>query len=98
MTPNQKRSPFFSQTSFIFLLVLFFLSGCASIEHRYSLNYKKLSLSHTQLTHEGLAVLPMSFRYEEELYVKTAQAIFLKNLRGLKKDVDLVEPAEEVKL
>jgi hypothetical protein len=98
MTRNRKTLPFSFPTLPASILTLLLLGGCASIEHNYSENYKKLTLSHAQLTHDGLAVLPMNFRYEEESYVKSAQAIFLKNLKGLEKDVVLVEPTEGAQL
>lgn len=98
MTLSQKQGLFSSHSFLTTLLALFFFNGCASIDHNYSLNYKKLTLSHDQLVHEGLAVLPMSFRYEQELYIKTAQSIYLKNLKGIEKDIALIEPSEAAKL
>jgi hypothetical protein len=79
------------------LFIVFVFSGCASIDHIYSLNYKKLTLSHSQLIHDGLTVLPLNFHYEEELYAKTAQAIFLKNLKGIQKDIELSDPTDSAK-
>ena len=84
--------------NFLVFLTLFFFTGCASIDHIFSLNYKKLTLSHSQLTHDGLIVLPLNFHYEEEIYAKSAQAIFLKNLKGIQKDIDWIDPAEGARI
>ena len=84
---------------FLFLLVSgLSTTGCSTIDHLYSLNYKKLALSHAQLVRDGVAVLPLTSPYEDIEYRKSAQAIFLKSLKGLQKDFILVEPVEAAQL
>jgi len=81
-----------------FVLTLLLFNGCASIEHIYSQNYKKLALSHSQLTRDGLAVLPLNFTFENELYSNIAQTIFLKNLKMIQRDIDFMNPNDSAKM
>jgi hypothetical protein len=80
---------------FILLSLAFILGSCASIDHIYSLNYKRFAFSHDQLAREGVVILPLTFNYEDTAYIKTAQDIFLQSFKGLQKDLNnLIEPSQ----
>ncbi|MBI1821676.1 MAG: hypothetical protein HY036_05920 [Nitrospirae bacterium] len=83
---------------FYFCLAALLSGGCSTIDHFYTLHYKKLALSHAELVRDGVAVLPMASLYEEAEYRKSAQEIFLRSLKGLQKDFDLIEPFQAAKL
>ncbi|MHB8483071.1 MAG: hypothetical protein ACYDBV_10155 [Nitrospiria bacterium] len=83
---------------FYFCLAILSAGGCSTIDHIYTLNYKKLALSHDQLVRDGIAVLPLTALSDEMEYRKIAQAIFLRSLKGLKKDFDLIEPSQAADL
>ncbi len=80
---------------YILLSLALLLGSCASIDHIFSLNYKRLAFSHAQLASEGVVILPLTFNYEDAAYIQTAQDIFLRSFKGLQKDVNnLVEPSQ----
>ena len=83
---------------FCFCLAALLSGGCSTIDHFYTLHYKKLALSHDELARYGVAVLPLSSLYEVAEYRKSAQEIFLRSLIGLQKDFDLVEPSQAARL
>ncbi|HXN07417.1 MAG TPA: hypothetical protein VN944_10180 [Nitrospiria bacterium] len=79
------------------IAAIFLLSGCGAIDHIYTPYYKSLSFSEAQMIRDGIAIMPVSSPADAAEFRLSAQKIFVKSVRNLRKDLPFTSPEESEK-
>jgi hypothetical protein len=82
----------------LFLMLMGFLAGCASINDLSRETFRRGTLVDHPLAREGVAVLPMWSRGEVRDYLPSAQEIFLAAFAQMRPNLRIIAPKETRRL